>query len=191
MSSLNRDFDTLVKKLTAGRDLGNTGFEPVYYLIFPPRQILDVKRQTTAWTAKLKNEGWNVTVLSVVSEIEKFVTSPPLWNFWAEGDRRSPQKWTDTNLALSNALSGEQGLIRRFSDTLSSIEDDPNAVLLVTDLEGLHPYLKIGAIEGKLIGQFNVPTIFLYPGVITGQTSLKFLGFYPDDGNYRSVHIGG
>ena len=24
-----------------------------------------------------------------------------------------------------------------------------------------------------------------------GKTKLKFLGFYPEDGNYRSVHIGG
>ena len=33
--------------------------------------------------------------------------------------------------------------------------------------------------------------VFLYPGFRTGETKLKFLGFYPEDGNYRSVHIGG
>jgi hypothetical protein len=27
--------------------------------------------------------------------------------------------------------------------------------------------------------------------VRTGKTRLKFLGFYPEDGNYRSVHVGG
>jgi hypothetical protein len=27
--------------------------------------------------------------------------------------------------------------------------------------------------------------------VRTGKTLLKFLGFYPADGNYRSVHVGG
>jgi len=36
-----------------------------------------------------------------------------------------------------------------------------------------------------------VPTVFFYPGIRTGKTRLKFLGFYPDDGNYRSVHVGG
>ena len=61
----------------------------------------------------------------------------------------------------------------------------------VTDLEALHPYLRIGAIESQLQGKFSVPTIFLYPGVRTGKTRLKFLGFYPEDGNYRSVHVGG
>jgi hypothetical protein len=61
----------------------------------------------------------------------------------------------------------------------------------VTDLEALHPYMRIGVIEGQLSGEFRVPTIFLYPGERTGKTRLKFLGFYPEDGNYRSVHVGG
>jgi hypothetical protein len=64
-------------------------------------------------------------------------------------------------------------------------------LLLVTDLEALHPFLRIGAIESQLQGKFHVPTVFLYPGVRTGKTRLKFLGFYPEDGNYRSVHVGG
>jgi len=55
----------------------------------------------------------------------------------------------------------------------------------------LHPFLRIGAIESQLQGQFHVPTVFLYPGVRTGKTRLRFLGFYPEDGNYRSVHVGG
>ena len=29
------------------------------------------------------------------------------------------------------------------------------------------------------------------PGERTGKTRLKFLGFYPEDGNYRSSHVGG
>ena len=29
------------------------------------------------------------------------------------------------------------------------------------------------------------------PETRTGKTHLKFLGFYPEDGNYRSVHVGG
>ena len=71
------------------------------------------------------------------------------------------------------------------------VDAGQNALLLVTDLEALHPFLRIGAIESQLQGKFHVPTIFLYPGVRTGKTRLKFLGFYPEDGNYRSVHVGG
>ena len=74
---------------------------------------------------------------------------------------------------------------------VTQLESQQNALLLVTDLEALHPFMRIGAIESQLQGKFHVPTIFLYPGVRTGKTRLKFLGFYPEDGNYRSVHVGG
>jgi hypothetical protein len=32
--------------------------------------------------------------------------------------------------------------------------------------------------------------LVLYPGKREGKTSLRFLGFYPPDPNYRSEHIG-
>ncbi len=73
---------------------------------------------------------------------------------------------------------------------LEQLGDQPHALLLVTDLEALHPYLRVGSIEQKLQGQFKVPTVFLYPGVRTGKSTLKFLDIYPEDGNYRSIHIG-
>jgi hypothetical protein len=49
-----------------GRRLESTGSAPIYYLVFPVEEILEVKRQTKAWTAKLENLGWNVTTLSFV-----------------------------------------------------------------------------------------------------------------------------
>ena len=53
MSSLKADFDELRERIRHGRELGHASFEPIYYLVFPPEQILEVKRQTPAWVAKL------------------------------------------------------------------------------------------------------------------------------------------
>jgi hypothetical protein len=99
--------------------------------------------------------------------------------------------WPRTNKALADILTADNGLLKRLEDALQPLEGQQNALLLVTDLEALHPFMRIGAIESQLQGKFHVPTIFLYPGVRTGKTRLKFLGFYPEDGNYRSVHVGG
>ena len=85
----------------------------------------------------------------------------------------------------------ESPLQSRLEETLVSLEGNPKAIVLVTDLEALHPYIRIGAIEAQLQSKFHIPTVFLYPGIRTGKTHLKFLGFYPEDGNYRSVHVGG
>ena len=105
-------------------------------------------------------------------------------------DSKAPQQWGKTNKALANALTNGS-LQNRLEEVLQELEGQPNTILLVTDVEALHPYLRIGSIESQLQGKFHVPTIFFYPGTRTGKTQLKFLGFYPEDGNYRSVHVGG
>ncbi|MBU5638831.1 DUF1788 domain-containing protein [Geomonas sp. Red69] len=191
MSSLKADFDELRERIRHGRELGHASFEPIYYLIFDPSDIVEVKRNTPAWVAKLHNEGWDVAVFSIAEEIEKILASDPRRPLWAIADKKAPHDWAKTNQSLANALISNGALQQRLEEALSAMEGNKNGLLLVTDLEALHPYMRIGAIESNLQGKFQVPTVFLYPGTRTGKTRLKFLGFYPEDGNYRSVHVGG
>lgn len=191
MTSPKADFDELIERIRAGRELNHGSFEPIYYLVFPPSQIIEVKRQTPAWIAKLQIEGWNVSTFSVGQEIETILRNDPRYPLWIAADAKSPNDWKKTNESIKNALETSGSLQNRLEQVLSELEVDRSALLLVTDLEALHPYLRIGAIESQLQGKFQVPTVFLYPGVRSGKTSLRFLGFYPEDGNYRSVHVGG
>lgn len=191
MSSLKADFDELRERIRHGRELGHASFEPIYYLIFDPSDIVEVKRNTPAWAAKLHNEGWDVFVFSIAEEIEKILANDPRRPLWLMADKKAPHDWAKTNQSLANALISNGALQQRLDEALSAMEGNKNGLLLVTDLEALHPYMRIGAIESNLQGKFQVPTIFLYPGTRTGKTRLKFLGFYPEDGNYRSVHVGG
>jgi hypothetical protein len=191
MSSLKGDFEELSERIRHGRELGNASFEPIYYLIFDPTDIVEVKRHTPAWTAKLHNEGWDVSVFSIAEEIEKILSNDPRRSLWLMADKKAPHDWEKTNQSLANALISNGALQHRLEEALSAMEGNKNGLVLVSDLEALHPYMRIGAIESNLQGKFHVPTIFLYPGTRTGKTLLKFLGFYPEDGNYRSVHVGG
>lgn len=191
MSSLKADFDELVERIRRGRELGSASFDPIYYLVFDPKRILEVKRQTPAWVARLKNEGWEVHCFSVAQEIGAILRHDPRRSLWLAADKKSPLDWNKANQSLANALMNGASLQHRLEALLDTLEGNPNGILLVTDLEALHPYLRIGAVESQLQGRFSVPTVFFYPGVRTGKTQLKFLGFYPDDGNYRSVHVGG
>ena len=190
MPSLQDNFVELLTRIEHGRDLVSTGFEPVYYLIFPPSEILEVKRQMPAWTARLRNKGWKPHQFSISEAIFNILQESPVRAIWLTADRRAPLEWDKTNQALTNALA-KSDLPQQLQARLEEIRTIPNAILLVTDLEGLHPYLRIGAIESQLTGHFHVPTIFFYPGVRSGKTRLSFLGFYPEDGNYRSEHVGG
>lgn len=191
MSLLKADFDELRERIRHGRDLGNASFEPIYYLVFPPEEILEVKRQTPAWISRLQQDGWEVHTFSMADNIWDLLKADPFWSLCVTEDRSAPLDWQRTNQALADILTSESRLLRRMEGALQPLEGKRDVLLVVTDLEALHPFLRIGAIESQLQGKFHVPTIFLYPGVRTGKTRLKFLGFYPEDGNYRSVHVGG
>jgi hypothetical protein len=192
MQSLTENFNELMARVRQGRELSQTGFEPVYYLIFDPRDILAVKRALPAWSARLRNDGWDVQRFSIAEEIAAIFDVAPLRTLWLNADRKAPLAWEKTNKSLANALIvGDDTLHGRLKSRLDNLKDKPQAILLVTNLEALHPYTRIGAIETLLYGSFHIPTIFLYPGKRTGKSRLKFLGFYPEDGNYRSVHVGG
>lgn len=190
MPSLKDDFDELMSRVKHGRDLGHAGFDPVYYLVFKPRQILEVKRMTPAWLARLRNDGWEADVFSIAAEVAQILEQAPLRAIRLAADKANPMDWAKANQSLALAVSN--GALReRLQAKLAEMQAKRNPILLVTDLEALHPFVLIGAIESQLYGKFKTPTVFLYPGERTGKTRLRFLGFYPEDGNYRSVHVGG
>ena len=190
MSSLKNDFNELIERIKSGREFGHASFEPIYYLVFSPDKILEVKHQMPAFKSKLSNEGWDVHVFSIAEEITKILESAPLRKIWLNADSKTPLQWDKTNSSLANTLSNGS-LQNQLKAVLEKLNSNPRNILLITDIEALHPYLRIGAIESQLQGEFKIPTIFFYPGTRTGKTRLKFLGFYPEDGNYRSVHVGG
>ena len=194
MSLLKANFDELIAKIRQGREFTHASFEPIYYLIFLPAEIVAVKRQKKAWLSRLKTEGWNVYEFSMAEQIEQLLenVNHNVKKLWEASEKKDPLDFEKINKSIENALTKEgAGLIEVFEHYLLDVEQDKNALVMVTDLEALHPYQRIGAIESALQGKFNVPTVFLYPGIRTGKTRLKFLGFYPEDGNYRSVHVGG
>lgn len=190
MHSLNDDFKELMERIRYGRDFTQASFEPIYYLVFSPQYILDVKRSMPAWKAKLNKEGWEVIEFSIAKELLSIVENAPMRSLWIEADKKNPLEWEKTNNSITNLLV-KGSLQNKLEETIKSCEGKSNSIVLVTDLEALHPYMRIGAIESSLQGKFSVITVFLYPGIRTGKTSLRFLGFYPEDGNYRSVHVGG
>ena len=191
MPLLDQSFDELRFQLKQGRGFSHAGMDPVFYLVFRPDEMLEVKRRVKAWIAKLKHDGWNVHVFSIADAVHDILRNHDLRDIWLESEKDDPFDFDAINKTLSDALVGSDDLKEALLNKLESLGGQENALLLVTDLEAIHPYLRIGSIEQKLQGKFKVPTVILYPGIRTGRTTLKFLGIYPEDGSYRSIHIGG
>ena len=140
-------------------------------LSFPQSISSRVKRQTLAWVAKLHQEGWDVHTFSISEHVWALLKDDPFWSLCVREDKSAPLDWPRTNKALADILAAKNGLLRRLEGALQPLEGQHNALLLVTDLEALHPFLRIGAIESQLQGKFQVPTIFLYPGMRTGKNA--------------------
>jgi hypothetical protein len=193
MPSLSDNFDQLWQRLRYGRGLSHTGDDPVYYLVFHPSEMLEVKRRLRQWAAVLKKQDWTMETFSMAEAIKEIFEANEFRDLWlaSEEDKRfDAEAVQQVDKQLESALVDEGTLKQRLADKLQSLAGRTNTVLFVSDLEALHPYLRVGVLEQQLQGRFTVPTVFLYPGIRDGKTTLKFLGIYPADGNYRSVHIG-
>lgn len=189
MELLQQKFDDLRQRLKRGRGMNDTSDDPVFYLVFPPEMMLAVKRRMKQWSAKLKLEGWDVHTFSMAQAIHDIFQNNDLREIWLSVESEDPFDFDTINNTLSDALTADHTLQKRLEDKLTEFSDTPNAILFVTDLEALHPYMRVGTIEQRLQGRFPIPTVILYPGLRGGRTTLKFLGIYPEDGNYRSTHI--
>jgi hypothetical protein len=199
MHSLKDKFDDLRHRLAHDRSLESAGSEPVFYLVFPVSEILEVKRQTKAWIAKLSNEGWRIATLSMVDAVASVLQNNKLRKFWLKAEKQKledataanqPIDFRETVTTLEKALTEGPELMAIVEEKLAEAASAPDGLLLLTDLEALHPYLRINSIEAKLQNNVRCPVVVLYPGKREGKTSLRFLEFYPADPNYRSEHIG-
>lgn len=97
MRSLAEKFNELRTMLRKGLgSIGPTGFDPIYYLIFQPDEMLAVKQRMPEWEAQLKIDGFDVHKLSMISRVNTMSpTMPP---------RTSPKyvRYAVTGLALAD-----------------------------------------------------------------------------------------
>jgi hypothetical protein len=200
MHSLKDKFAELCLRIDEGRRLESTGSDPIFYLVFPVSEILEVKRQAErSWIPKLENQGWTVFTFSFAETVNSILKNHRLRKTWLIGEKMvmdkkagalSPSVIDEVNKTLSKALTEGTELLDMLLAKMEEAATHSDGLLLLTDLEALHPYLRINTIEAKIQDQIRCPVIVLYPGKREGKTSLRFLEFYPADPNYRSEHIG-
>jgi hypothetical protein len=188
VQSLKDKFDEVCLRIRNGRRLESTGAAPIYYLVFPTKQILEVKEQTKTWIARLENNDWDVVVFSFAEAVASILGNHKFRKSWLQGEQ-TPAGIADITTTLRKALTEGPELLTLIKENLAEAASKANGLLLLTDLEAIHPYLRINSIEAQIMDQIRCPVVVLYPGKREGKTSLRFLEFYPADPNYRSEHI--
>ena len=194
MPSSDELYNELILRLKTVDRFNAMGGEPIYYLVFPVEQMIEMKRSLKVLESRLSLDGWSPRVLSLANVVNDI--------FQADSDRpiilESEKNYLDDgdivsiNESLRSILlgSGFDRVTARILNELELLKGKEKAILILTDVEALHPYLRIGAVEQRLQGRCPVPVVIFYPGNRTGSSALQFLGIWPEDGNYRSTHIG-
>ncbi|HVC35064.1 MAG TPA: BREX protein BrxB domain-containing protein [Chloroflexota bacterium] len=187
MPSLDDDFQQLASRLVEPASLSASRSDPFYYFVYAPEQAFEVKRSLPVWTAKLRDLGLTVERVSFSDLLWELVDASGRWDAWldAEADAEPEQ----VNEAIRDVLRSGNALISRIAAIVG--QERPGTVVFLTETEMLHPYFRVRVLENALHDRIKIPTVVLYPGRRFGQFGLRFLGFYPEDGNYRATLIGG
>lgn len=190
MRSLTEKFNELRGQLKSGMgSIRPTGFDPVYYLLFPAHQIIEVKQRLPEWEAQLKIDGFQPQHLSMTAVLNDYFRTYDLREPLLEAARLQSNDFSVIVPSLTTHLVNDNVVGAAILRAIEVHQNDPTSVLFLSDLEALHPFLRIGAVEQQLLGRFSFPTIVLYPGTAGGAYSRRFLGVHKEDGNYRSPHI--
>lgn len=186
MPSLENLFNELLENLSDLGSLNPAVSDPVFYYVYPPEKILQVKRAIRRWSTLLENAGFKVKRISLSELLWRTVDESGRWQEWLEIEQFADQ--SEINEAVRDSIRNNQlmGLLEKELETLAH-----DSVVLLTEAELLHPFYRTQLIENELHDNVKVPIVIFYPGTRTGQYGLKFLGFHSEDGNYRSVLLGG
>jgi hypothetical protein len=188
MQYLDNSFEELRDALKNNKKIHYGGGDPVFYLVFSVKEMLTVKNKMSSWIAILKSEGFEPQVLSLANTIDTILRGYPLLEQCVESEKDDPFQFEEINQTIKDILLEDKSIIHAITEKLQHLSN--NGILLLTDVEALHPYLHISAIESELIGKIHKPTIIFYPGKRIGKDRLSFLGIHSPLGNYRSTHIG-
>jgi hypothetical protein len=186
-SQLDETFAELEARLVDPAGLSAAGGDPFFYFVFDPQLALEVKRRLVLWSARLTNAGFAVQRVSFSDLIRNLIDAAGAWDEWLEIEPEVAQR--EANAAVSTVLRTGNGLIEQVASRLAAAST--KSVVLLTEVEMLHPYFRVGVLENALHDRVMVPTVAFYPGRRTGQFGLHFLNFYPEDGDYRATVLGG
>jgi hypothetical protein len=189
MSYLDSLFEEMNHTLRSKRRLNYMGVDPVFYLVFPPKEVLLVKSRMFQWKSKLVNDGFQPTELSMTDLISEIIQNHHLYQACLDSEVDDPFQFKDINQSIKDILLENKPINEKIIKTINNLPE--NGILLITDIESLHPYFHMSSIESELQGMIHKPIVIFYPGKRTGDSNLSFLGIHPEMGNYRSTHIGG
>jgi hypothetical protein len=186
--NVDKKYRDLLDYLLEPKTYNHSGDKTICYLTFDTEEIINVKRNLNqVWIDLAKNKSLNANILSIHEVLKNFFKDDEYRIEAGEYAVDDVDEAIGVYQSLGENLKNQEIIENAILEAQETI-DPKNGVLFITDLEAIHPYSRFGPIEQKIYNKIKVPIVVFYPGEKSG-TALKFLGFYPEDGNYRSKHF--
>ena len=187
--NVDKRYSELLDYIVQPKAYDHSGDKIICYLTFKSDEIQYVKKRLNeGWLQLAKHKGLEPILLSLHEVLKTFFRQD---NFRIEAGEEATEdeyEMKDVYDSLGENLKNQGVIEEAILAKQKEVKTLNNGVLMITDVEAIHPFTRFGPIEQKIYGQIDVPLIIMYPGEISG-SALKFLGFYPEDGNYRSKHF--
>ena len=184
MQQLDSAFKELARALSDPVRLNPAASKPLYYFVYPQGEILAIRKRIGQWKAMLEVQGHQVTMVSFRELLWTDIDESGRWERWLAAERSYDR--SEFNQSVTKLL--ESKMPTSIDKSLKAIS--PGNVVLFTEAELLHPWLRTRALEHHIAHSIQGPGVIFYPGRRAGQYGLEFLGFYEVDGNYRSTIYG-
>ena len=207
MHQLEQWYSELRRSLQHRSVVIDKGEDPVFFVVYPPRMTLRIYKELPSWKARLRSDGFLTRTFDLGMALESFIADHEHYPEIVEYLRDNPEEIEAARRSIADLLMKdrqrtilEDWVAAEIKEATELHGDDDGSqnrasgdqgLLFLTGIEHLHPYLQIGRIEQSLQGRITCPVVVFYPGLRTSAFGLRYLGFYPADGNYRSRHIGG
>jgi len=185
--NVDNKYKAVLDHLLAPHVHDHAGDKTICYLTFPIDQMLEVKKKlNSTWISLARNKGLDVVVLSLHDVLKAFFAKDTYRIEAGEDAADDLYEMKEVFASLGSNLDNQRVIDQAILSEQEKVGD--SGMLFITDLEALHPYTRFGPIEQRIYNEIKVPIVVFYPGERSG-SALKYLGFYPEDGNYRSKHF--
>jgi hypothetical protein len=187
--NIDKKYEELLDYLEQPKTHNHSGDKTICYLTFKSEEILKVKdRINGVWLALAKHRGLIPITLSLHKVLKSYFSQD---DYRIEAGNEATEdefEMKEVYESLGENLKNNEVIENAILEKQNEVKLLKNGILIISDLDAIHPFTRFGPIEQKIYNKIEVPIIILYPGEISG-SALKFLGFYPEDGNYRSKHF--
>ena len=185
MQHYEEKIDKALQYLKQPSVLSPTGNSPIVYVVYRPEDTFVVRNIVdTFLTPKAKYYGFEPSLISIGRLVNEYIVSHKYRDVWEDPSYGEKEIYDSIKQEISRSCLFEKALM----DAQKTLADKGNGLIVLKDVEMLHPFYMMGVIENKIYNQIKMPVLVLYPGEAQG-AARSFLNIYQQDGNYRSINF--